>query len=790
MTQPQPPASQAEISPGEIERVVAGQHHDPHSVLGNHPGPDGTTIRALRPMARSVTLVLEDGRRLPFEHVHKGVWAVTVPDEKTPDYKIATSYTGSSEDEAVAEDPYRFLPTLGEFDLHLITEGRHEELWQVLGSHVREVDGVSGTAFAVWAPNAHGVRITGDFNYWDSVPYPMRSLGGSGVWELFVPGIGDGTRYKYAICGPDGIWREKADPLAQATEEPPATASVVYTSHYTWEDTGWMADRPAKELVSEPMSTYEVHLGSWRPGLSYEDLATELVQYVQDMNFTHVEFLPVAEHPFGGSWGYQVTSYYAPTARFGRPDDFRHLVDALHQAGIGVILDWVPAHFPRDTWALAQFDGTALYEHPDPRRGEQPDWGTLVFNFGRTEVRNFLVANALYWLEEFHVDGLRVDAVASMLYLDYSRKDGEWSPNQYGGRENLDAIAFLQEVNATAYKRNPGVTVIAEESTAWPGVSRPVYLGGLGFGFKWNMGWMHDTLNYMALDPIYRQYHHNEMTFSMVYAYTENFVLPLSHDEVVHGKGSLLGKMPGDEWRKFAGLRSLLAYMWAHPGKQLLFMGSEFGQGTEWSDQGLDWWVLDFDVHQGVQRLSRDLNEIYRKSPALWQLDTRPEGFSWIDANDASGNTLSFLRFAAKPGTSGPGSAVATQADPAGMIACVANFSATPHLEYRVGLPQAGRWREILNTDAAIYGGSGVGNMGVIEAVPEPWHGKPASAVITVPPLGVLWLTPEDDAAADPVVADVVADDGAAADGAADVVVGDVAVDDVVAGGSADPGIS
>jgi 1,4-alpha-glucan branching enzyme len=493
------------------------------------------------------------------------------------------------------------------------------------------------------------------------------------------------------------------------------------------------------------MSIYEVHLGSWRPGLSYRDLATELVDYVKDLGFTHVEFLPVAEHPFGGSWGYQVTSYYAPTSRFGSPDDFRYLVDALHQAGIGVILDWVPGHFPRDEWALARFDGTPLYEHSDPRLGEQPDWGTLVFNFGRTEVRNFLVANAVYWLEEFHVDGLRVDAVASMLYLDYSRKEGEWVPNKYGGRENLDAISFLQEVNATAYKRVPGITMIAEESTAWPGVTRPVYLGGLGFGFKWNMGWMHDTLSYLSQDPIYRQYHHNEITFSLIYAFSENFILPLSHDEVVHGKGSLLAKMPGDEWRRFAGLRSLLAYMWAHPGKQLLFMGSEFGQVSEWSaDNGLDWWVLDFDVHQGAQRLSRDLNTLYRQTPALWKLDSSPEGFRWIDSNDAQGNTLSFLRF------SDPQAPAADEVtdeapdqDQRGVIACIANFSALPHLEYKVGLPRAGRWREVLNTDAVIYGGSGVGNLGGVEAVPEPWHGLPASATITLPPLGVLWLTPE-----------------------------------------------
>jgi 1,4-alpha-glucan branching enzyme len=774
--------TQPELSLGEIERIVAGQHYDPHSVLGAHSGPDGVIIRALRPMAKSVTVVLDDGRRLPMTHVHQGVFAVTVPDEKVSGYRIATVYqaapgsetdsgagseAGSVAAEEVRDDPYRHLPTLGEFDLHLIAEGRHEELWRVLGAHVREVgpvnDTTPGTSFAVWAPNAHGVRVAGDFNYWDARAYPMRSLGGSGVWELFVPGVREGARYKYTICGPDGVWREKADPMANAAETPPATASVVYTSQYAWDDAEWIEARAGHEAVRAPMSIYEVHLGSWRPGLSYRELAVQLVEYVTDMGFTHVEMLPVAEHPFGGSWGYQVTSYYAPTSRFGSPDDFRFLVNALHRAGIGVILDWVPGHFPRDAWALARFDGTPLYEHSDPRRAEQPDWGTLVFNFGRNEVRNFLVANAVYWLEEFHVDGLRVDAVASMLYLDYSRKDGEWTPNQYGGRENLDAISFLQEVNATCYKRVPGITMIAEESTAWPGVSRPVHLGGLGFGFKWNMGWMHDTLSYLSQDPIYRQYHHNEITFSLIYAFSENFVLPLSHDEVVHGKGSLLGKMPGDEWRRFAGLRSLLAYMWAHPGKQLLFMGSEWGQGSEWSaDNGLDWWVLDFDIHQGVQRLSRDLNQIYRRTPALWQLDTSPEGFSWIDANDAQGNTLSFLRMSAPRGAA-PGAAgeyargaardivrdaardaARDDEDDRDVIACIANFSALPHMKYRVGLPRAGRWREILNTDAAIYGGSGLGNLGGVDAVPEPWHGRPASATLTVPPMGVLWLTPEE----------------------------------------------
>jgi 1,4-alpha-glucan branching enzyme len=737
-----------EPSLGEIERVVAGHHHDPHSILGAHPGPDGVIVRALRPLATSVTLVLEDGRRVPMTHLYQGIFTVTLPDEKVPDYRIATSYAGSQAEETVADDPYRYLPTLSEFDLYLIGEGRHEELWRVLGAHVREFGQATGASFAVWAPNAHGVRVTGDFNYWDGRAFPMRSLGGAGVWELFIPGVADGARYKYAICGPDGVWREHADPLANATELPPATASVVYTSQYSWDDAEWVTARSTLDAPRSPMSIYEVHLGSWRLGLSYRELATELVDYVKDLGFTHVEFLPVAEHPFGGSWGYQVTSYYAPTARFGKPDDFRYLVDALHQAGIGVLLDWVPAHFPRDEWALARFDGTPLYEHSDPRRGEQPDWGTLVFNFGRTEVRNFLVANAVYWLEEFHIDGLRVDAVASMLYLDYSRKEGEWVPNQYGGRENLDAVSFLQEVNATCYKRVPGITIIAEESTAWPGVSRPVYLGGLGFGFKWNMGWMHDTLSYLSQDPVYRQFHHNEMTFSLVYAFSENFILPLSHDEVVHGKGSLVGKMPGDEWRKFAGVRSLLAFMWAHPGKQLLFMGSEFGQVSEWSaDNGLDWWVLDFAVHQGVQKLSRDLNGIYRQTPALYELDTSPDGFAWIDSNDALGNTLSFLRYSSPPAVSVSASASdeadAGSAEPS-VLACIANFSAVPHRDYQIGLPRAGRWREVLNTDAAVYGGSDVGNLGAIEAVAEPWHGKPASAVITLPPLGVLWLTPED----------------------------------------------
>ncbi len=737
------PGRTAEVSLGEIDRIVAGTHHDPHSILGAHPGPDGVVVRALMPLAASVTAILADGRRFPLAHLHEGVFAATLPLKQVPAYQIAVAYqgpdSGTTLPERILDDPYRHLPSLGAMDLHLIGEGRHEELWRVLGAHVREYDGaefgtIDGTSFSVWAPNARGVRVIGDFNHWDGRGHPMRSLGGSGVWELFVPGVGERTRYKFEICGQDGPWLRKADPMARMAETPPATASVVFTSSYQWGDKEWLAKRAGGNRHSEPLSVYEVHLGSWREGLSYRQLADELTAYVTEMGFTHVEFLPVAEHPFGGSWGYQVTSYYAPTSRLGSPDDFRQLVDRLHQAGIGVILDWVPAHFPRDEWALARFDGTALYEHADPRRGEHPDWGTLIFNYGRPEVRDFLLANALYWLEEFHVDGLRVDAVASMLYLDYSRKPGEWVPNAEGGRENLDAVTFLQDVNATCYRKVPGIMMIAEESTAWPGVSRPVHLGGLGFGFKWNLGWMHDTLAYLSHEPVFRHYHHNEITFSLMYAFSENFVLPLSHDEVVHGKGSLLGKMPGDEWKRFAGLRALLAYMWAHPGKQLLFMGSEFGQGAEWSaDHGLDWWVLGDEYHAGTQRLVRDLNHAYQSTPALWKADSSPDGFAWIDANDAFGNVLSFMRLTGARWREDAGSRA---------LACIANFSGDPHLRYQVGLPCAGRWREVVNTDAHEYGGSGVGNMGLIEAAEEPWHGQPASAVLSLPPLGVLWLAP------------------------------------------------
>jgi 1,4-alpha-glucan branching enzyme len=736
------------VSHDEIDAIVAGVHHDPYSVLGAHPGPAGVRVRALRPLARTVAVVLPDGSRVAMQHVHEGVFSALVPPAgdgaEVPGYQLAVTYADGPE--LVGDDPYRHLPTLGDIDLHLIAEGRHEELWRVLGAHVHGAD----TSFAVWAPNARGVRVIGDFNHWDGRAHPMRSLGGSGVWELLIPGVGAGATYKYEICGPDGTWRAKADPMAALAEVPPATGSVVFDSRHEWGDDDWLARRARKDVLTSPMSTYEVHLGSWRPGLSYVQLADQLTAYVTDLGFTHVEFLPVAEHPFGGSWGYQVTSYYAPTSRFGSPDEFRYLVDRLHQAGIGVLLDWVPAHFPRDSWALARFDGTPLYEHPDPQRGEHPDWGTLIFNFGRPEVRNFLVANALYWLREFHVDGLRVDAVASMLYLDYSRKAGEWAPNALGGRENLDAVAFLREVNATCYRVVPGITMIAEESTAWPGVTRPVHLGGLGFGLKWNMGWMHDTLAYLARDPIHRSYHHDQITFSMIYAFSENYVLPLSHDEVVHGKASLLRKMAGDEWKQFAGLRALLGYMWAHPGKQLLFMGSEFAQGDEWSaDAGLPWHLLDYDQHRGVQRLVTDMNRTYAARPALWRQDAIPAGFSWIDANDTTGNTLSFVRLAgdlagARPAGSGDDESAGGDANDGGdgVVACIVNFSAEPHHDYRIGLPRPGRWQELINTDATIYGGSGVGNQGAVEAVAEAWHGMPASAVITIPPLAALWLAP------------------------------------------------
>ena len=612
--------------------------------------------------------------------------------------------------------------TLGELDFHLISEGRHERLWEVLGAHVkRESDGaLIGTAFSVWAPNAQAVSLVGDHNFWDRNTHPMVRAGSTGIWEIFIADVGPNTCYKFAICTRSGAWVDHADPVARATEHPPRTASVVTESSYTWSDTDWMNKRAQYQPWRSPVSVYEVHAGSWRPGLSYIQMAQELVAYVQEQNFTHVEFLPITEHPYSPSWGYQVTSFFAPTSRFGSPDEFRFLVDALHQAGIGVILDWVPAHFPKDEWALANFDGTALYEHADPRLGEHPDWGTLIFNFGRNEVRNFLVASALYWLEEFHIDGLRVDAVASMLYLDYSRKEGEWLPNKFGGRENLEAVQLLQEATSTAYKHYPGIMMIAEESTAWGGVTKDTSGGGLGFGFKWNMGWMHDTLEYLQHEPIHRVYHHNEITFSILYAWSENFMLPLSHDEVVHGKGSLVNKFPGDRWQKLATLRALYGFMWAHPGKKLLFMGQEFAQNDEWSQEaGLQWHLTEFAEHQGVQKVVSDINANYKRIPALWEKDIVADGFQWIIGDDGAGNTLAFTRWS----------------DKGIPLVAVTNFSPVPHEQYQLRLPISGIWHEALNTDDLKYGGSGVTNKDFTVDVDTNLY-----ATVRIPPLATVWF--------------------------------------------------
>ncbi|HWE80737.1 MAG TPA: 1,4-alpha-glucan branching protein GlgB [Gaiellaceae bacterium] len=709
--------------------LAAALAHDPHTVLGVHAVGRGAVARAMRPDAERVRLLRP--RCKPVELAptsSSGLFEVRLPRSAPPaEYRFEVTRPGGESFEL--DDPYAFLPTLGEIDLYLIGEGRHERLYDVLGAHDFELRGIVGTAFAVWAPNAQAVSVVGDFNHWDGRFHPMRSLDSSGVWELFVPGVEPGTRYKFEVRGRDGRIVLHADPFARQTEIPPLNASVVHESIHGWTDHDWLESRAAGDPWKQPMSIYEVHLGSWRRGRSYTELADELGSYVRELGFTHVELMPIMEHPFAGSWGYQVTGFFAPTSRFGDPDEFRGFVDSLHRQGIGVILDWVPAHFPRDEWALARFDGTALYEHEDPRRGAHPDWGTLVFNLGRTEVRNFLTASALYWLLECHADGLRVDAVASMLYLDYSRKEGEWIPNEYGGREDLDSIGFLRELNELVHSRAPGMITAAEESTAWPGVSRPAHLGGLGFGFKWNMGWMHDTLGYFAYDPIHRSYHHNELTFSMIYAFNENFILPLSHDEVVHGKGSLLAKMPGDRWQKFANLRALYAYMWAHPGKKLLFMGGELAQEWEWNHDGeLDWGALNRPEHGGVQALVRDLNRLYRAEPALYELDFEPAGFRWLEANDAAQNIVAFLRVAA---------------DGSSYVACVANLSPVPREGIRLGLPCGGRWREALNSDASIYGGTDVGNGGSVEAEDIPWQGHSWSAKLTLPPLGVLWLVPE-----------------------------------------------
>ncbi|MFI9567756.1 1,4-alpha-glucan branching enzyme [Streptomyces rishiriensis] len=716
------PRTAPALDPGDRGRLLSGAHHDPHALLGAHPVPGGVLFRALRPFAEAVSVVI-DGDATALTSQGDGLFAAVLPLAETPAYTLLVSYDGV---EHKVDDPYRFLPALGDLDLHLIREGRHEELWKALGAEPMAHQGVVGTRFTVWAPNAQGVRVAGDFCFWDGTAFPMRSLGSSGVWELFLPGIGEGARYKFEITSRYGHRFLKADPMARRSEVPPDTASIVHASHYEWADQEWMAHRGDVPVHVAPFSVYEVHLPSWRPGLTYRQLAEVLPAYVGDLGFTHVEFMPVAQHPFSGSWGYQVTGFYAPASRLGTPDDFKYLVDALHRAGIGVIVDWVPAHFPKDDWALGRFDGDPLYEPGDSRRAEHPDWGTFEFDFGRVEVRNFLVANAAYWCEEFHIDGLRVDAVASMLYLDYSRDSGQWTPNVFGGREDLDAMAFLQEMNATVYRRSPGVVTIAEESTAWEGVTRPTDSGGLGFGLKWNMGWMHDSLQYMAKEPVHRKYHHNEMTFSMVYAYSENYVLPISHDEVVHGKQALVSKMPGDWWQRRANHRAYLGFMWAHPGKQLLFMGQEFAQGAEWSEEhGPEWWLLDPGYasagdHRGVQDLVRDLNAVYRATPALWERDTDPAGFRWVLGDAADDNVFAFLRH---------------DAHGAPLLA-VSNFSPVVRHDYPLTVPgDVPAWREVLNTDAGRYGGSGVGGA-------APVASREGALRLTLPPLATVWLAP------------------------------------------------
>ncbi len=719
-----------------VDAFLEGRHSQPHDLLGHHLGPGGLTITCYRPMADSVRARLADGTLLDLPHVKGGIWSGTTPEiNHSQDYRLLVNYGDGIDHEQ--DDPYRFAPTLGEIDRHLFNEGRHEQLWKVLGSHVQTYPGplgeVRGVSFAVWAPNANAVHVVGDFNGWDQLSHPMRNLQPSGVWELFLPGAAEGMNYQFLIRGQDGIARLKADPMAQYAEVAPKQASIVWESTYEWGDQEWMAVRAERDVHHGPMSIYEVHLGSWRQGQNYAELAEHLVNYVKDLGFTHVEFLPVMEHPYVPSWGYHVTGYYAVSSRWGTPDEFRLLVDYLHRNGIGVILDWVPGHFATDPWALAKFDGQALYEHPDPRKGWHNEWGSYIFDFARKEVRNFLVANATYWLEEFHVDGLRVDGVASMLYLDYSRQPGQWIPNEHGGRENLDAVALLQEANATAYKRTPGVVTIAEESTSWSGVSHPTSMGGLGFGFKWNMGWMNDALRYVGTDPIYRQYQHNKLTFALMYAYSENFVLPISHDEVVHGKGSLMRKSRGNRDDQVATVRAFLAYMWTQPGKQLLFMGCEFGQESEWSDgRSLDWWLLDQPLHYRIHAQVKEMNAIYRANPALWALDHDPAGFRWLNADNAAANTFSYLRFGDEErGAEGP------------VVAVVVNFSGQTHEPYRIGLPRGGRWRVVLDTagfhpDAPSSAGL------VIEADDEGWDEQPYAANVTVARLSTVWLIPED----------------------------------------------
>jgi 1,4-alpha-glucan branching enzyme len=751
MNAPYEHPSQPGLDLEAARRLVQGRHGDPFALLGPHEEEGGMVVRTFAPGALAVSVLSgEDAQGLPGRRVDDcdGLFEVALDPKKVagrPDaYCLHIDWpAGESTDPAtpaahltqLTEDPYAFGPLLGELDLHLIAEGNHRELGRCLGAHVMTIHGIRGVRFAVWAPNATRVSVVGDFNQWDGRRHPMRHRVEAGVWELFVPRLAAGSRYKYELLGPMGeMLPLKADPVALETECPPATASVVSPPRsFRWTDEAWLAGRPERHEQHAPMSIYEVHAGSWlrvmeegARSLDWEELAERLIPYARGLGFTHLEFLPIMEHPFGGSWGYQPLGQFAPSARFGTPEGFAGFVDRCHAAGLGVILDWVPAHFPTDAHGLARFDGTALYEHADPKEGFHQDWNTLIYNLGRNEVVGFLIASALEWIEHFHVDGLRVDAVASMLYRDYSREPGEWVPNVHGGRENLESVAFVKKLNTTLAERCPGVMVIAEESTAWPGVSASVEEGGLGFSHKWNMGWMHDTLRYMQHDPVHRRHHHHDMSFGLIYAFSERFVLPISHDEVVHGKGSLLGKMPGDEWQRLANLRAYLGFMWAHPGKKLLFMGCEFGETREWNhDASPQWDLLDDPRHRGVQRLVRDLNRLYIAELALHVKDSRADGFAWLIGDDAAQSVFGFARFG-DPGTS--------------PIVALFNFTPVVREGYRVGLPAAGRWREVLNSDAGIYGGSNTGNGGGVGTEPVAWHGQEQSAVVTLPPLAAVFL--------------------------------------------------
>jgi len=729
------------LTPEEQQSLIGLTHQSPHTLLGMHALGDGSgiVVRAFYPEAAKIEVQPvheKDKPTIKLTRIHDhGLFEGTTPKANRV-YAYDLVITNHQGETWRTRDAYSFLPILSEADLFLFGKGDERRIYEKLGAQAQVLDGVHGTSFAVWAPNAQRVSVVGDFNQWDGRVHSMRLLGVSGVWEIFIPGIGEGAHYKFEIRNAHGQIVLKTDPFGFFFETAPKNAAIVWnTTKFKWTDAAWIKQRSERDALRSPMSVYEMHIGSWKKksaseSLSYRELAAPLVKYMKDMNFTHVELMPVAEHAFYPSWGYQVTGFYAPTSRFGTPDDFQFLVNALHEAGIGVIMDWVPAHFPRDEFALANFDGTALYEHADPRKGAHQDWGTLIFNYGRHEVVNFLVANALFWCERFHIDGLRVDAVASMLYLDYSRKAGEWIPNQYGGRENLEAIEFLKKFNYLTHTEHPGVVTIAEESTAWPLVTRPPYLGGLGFSLKWNMGWMHDTLNYFGRDSIYRKYHQNDLTFAMLYHHNENFVLPLSHDEIVHGKGSLLGRMPGDDWQKFANLRSLLAYQWMFPGKNLLFMGGEIGQRSEWNANAeLDWWLLEAGpFHHGLQRFVKDLNKLYLSQPALWQSDYDVAGFYWIDCADRENSVFSFVR---------------QNNERTSEVAVIMNLTPVPRADYRVGLPRPGRWREVLNSDAAIYGGSNHGNLGGVTSGDVNWHNQSYSALFYLPPMSVIAFAPE-----------------------------------------------